>query len=923
MSSNPQPLITSQGQGGTPVETAKNLQKTQQKGEDLGVWCQQQVEKIKRRDYMGYRRRHRRWLTNYLFYEGRQYGEWDEVDGEFIDAIPTKRNNFYIDNHFSWLIDSSQKEWARSKTKLVARALFDSPENSGKARIATDVLAAEQNRLRDPVDHQGEGLTGAMCGVYARYTAFDVTAGNVKGKIPQYQEQQVKLAEGYSQCLDCGMADAQALEQSGYPMDQFGGMAQGPPQMTPDGLPAQLSSQPQAPQPQMQPAPMQASDQQQISAPPMEMPSATMQQPSQGLEQSPLAGTEETGEPQMCPQCGGTNIETVPPVMSTVNQLTGHKEVNAGQTVTWDVDPFQLRVHPRARKGKVKTTPYVLWERELLICEVEAAFPNFDAKKLNPQYNKQETGQRFPRELERSAGNVSDVYWLHRASLVNDEDDTILITQVWQDKVQYQNVVLDIDLQLNNGRSIPAGVPLGEVFPDGMCYIMAGSQLLDAWAENKNNHWVFGCYRVLPTSFWGRGVEDGVQDQKLLNDVYNLVVAYLRYLGSPTGIGNAMSGLDNNDFSGIPGENTWVESWPPEVPLSNAFTFLNPPPMHAEIMAFLEDRKRSIQAKIGSFSNISGAPDVDNSTATGIKIMRESAIALVAMALDIKGQVDQEWGEQLLQLAQENWIFPHPVQISDEYGVAETKWFEGCDIQGELQVSYDKGSVTPRSEIESRMDLEEGLNVLNEAGIPMAPFNESVPPEVRVLIANAFAIPFNADKYRQAERVAKILCDQLIELVQGYAGAAEQAGIPQVAGQPGEVPPAMTFIMEQLPEVQQALQQVPIEALMYDNAAMMGYIKKWFNRDEGLFAPPIVKAVMRARYKEYMQAMIEAAQMEGMAQVQMQAPQAMAAQAQASGQAQSAAAAKGGPPSKGDSKSKTRTAQGAPRGRALEDPNQQ
>lgn len=898
MSSNPQPLITSQGQGGTPVDIAKTLEKTQPKGIDLAAWCQEQVEKIKRRDYQGYRMRHRRWLTNFLFYEGRQYGEWDETDGEFIDAVPTKRNNFYIDNHFSWLIDSSQKEWARSKTKLVARPLFDSPENSGKARIATDVLAAEQNRLRDPVDHQGEGLTGAMCGVYARYTAFDIKAGNVKGKIPQYEKKQVQLAAGYSHCLDCGIADGQAMEASGYPMDQYGAMGQASAQ-TPEGFPAQLGqAQPQA---QQQLAPQQ--------------PPQRPQQPQ--LDPGGIAGTEGIGESPMCPQCGSPNVEVAPPVISEIDQLTGHKEVNAGQTVTWDPDPFQWRVHPRARKGKISTSPYILWERDLLTCEVEAAFPNFDAKKMSTQSNKQETSQRYPHELERSAGNVSAPYSTQR-SYQNEEDDSITVTQVWEDLVTYQNVVLEKDLQLNNGRSIPAGIPLGQLFPDGICYIMVGSQLLDVWGENKNKHWVIGCYRVLPNSFWGRGVEDGVQDQKLLNDVYNLMVAYLRYLGTPTGIGNAISGLDNNDFSGIPGENTWVESWPPEVALTNAFTFIQPPTMHSEIMAFLEDRKRSIQAKIGSFSNISGAPDVDNSTATGIKIMRESAIALVAMALDLKGQVDKEWGEQVLEIDQENWIFPHPVQISDEYGTVETKWFEGCDIKGELQVSYDKGSVTPRSEIEKRMDLTEGLNVLDAAGIPMAPFNEQVPPEVRVLIADAFAIPFNADKYRQAERVAKILCDQLIELVQGYAGAAEQAGIPQEPGMDGQAPPAMTFIMEQLPEVQQALAEVPLEALMYDNVAMMQYIKRWFNRDEGLFAPPIVKAVMRARYKEHMQAMVEAAQMEGMAQVQMQAPQAMAAQAQASGQARSAAAAKGD-----NSPSKTKSPEGEPKGRALENPNQQ
>src|SRR3990167_5253571 len=169
-----------------PFEDAKSASKRSKPiGEDLSAWLRKQNAKIKKADTTGYALRHKRWLVNWLFYEGRQYGAWDKLDGQWIDAVPTKKNNFHIDNHFSWLIDSSQKEWARSKTKLVARPMHESQEASGAARKATDILAQEQRRLRTPIEHQGEGLTAAMCGVYARYTTYSVNRGNIKGQMPR------------------------------------------------------------------------------------------------------------------------------------------------------------------------------------------------------------------------------------------------------------------------------------------------------------------------------------------------------------------------------------------------------------------------------------------------------------------------------------------------------------------------------------------------------------------------------------------------------------------------------------------------------------------------------------------------------------------------------------------------------------------
>lgn len=838
-------------------EMDKIAKKSKNIGENLSKWCHSQVVKAKKEDSTGYERRHKRWLVNWLMYEGRQYGAFDRIDGNWIDAIPTKKNNFYIDNQFSWLIDSSQKEAARAKTRLIARPVYDSVESEGAARKGTDILAHEQKRLRSTIEYQGESLTAAMCGVFARYTTYNVHSGNVKGQMPRYKQQTLNLAEGAKECLDCGFQTDDSLQQelgenysqnpniASSPMD--GGIAKG--------------FKPAMPSPAA-PSPMQAPTMQQ------QQPMAPDGSPAHELAEPPQMEQQES----LCPQCG-MPMQEMPPVTMQADVVEGYDEVNAGEIVSWNVDPFEIKVHPKARMGRVKTTPYIYWEFTALLPEIEAAFPWADTKKMKTG-SKEDSARRYQRNLERSGGGMSENEYRDRRDSSFEDSDTVTIGMMFCDRVWYQNCTLEEDQQLANGKVIPAGVPLGEIFTKGMTYIMAGSQLLDIWDEDKNDHWVMGCYRIMPTSFWGRGVEDAVQDQKLHNDVYNLYIESLRYCSAPTAIGNSQSGLDSNDFSGNPGEVAWLDNWPLEIPVSNAYVQMPPPPMPTSIVNFLEMRRQAMQAKIGSFSTASGAPDVDISTATGIKILREASVALIAMFLQIRAQVDAEWGAQILKLARENWVFAHPVSRENEFGMVETQWFSQIDIDEDLEVSFEEGSVTPRSEIEKRNDLMEALN---PGGIPLGPWNKDLPLDVRRQLAETFGIAFNANELGQVERVAKIRCDQLIAEMENTLQVANQQGLQSADPQEGNpLGPAEEFSISQIPLI---LQMVPIDPLLDDHDVHMAYIKKWALTDQAVFGSEAIRSVMRARYQEHMQAKTMQMQMEMASQVQAQMP-AMAAQAQ-------------------------------------------
>ena len=844
-----QPLIGSpQGQSFLPEDAYNQVaQKKLPPGKDLSKFLHEQTDWIKKQDEEGYNRRHRRFYVNRLFWEGRQYGSWS-YDGEFVDAVPTKKNQFYINNQFSQFVISHLKEWARAQTKLLARSRYESVEGAGVARIGTDILSHEQTRLRPPTEHQAEGLTAGLCGTYARYSNYSIYSGNVKGQMPRYKQVTAQMAEGASECLECGMRSDEMAEQSGK-MPEMGGLMQPPPTTNDQGFPSQLTGQLS-----------------QNEGGPTSIGDAQPMQPMDEQQQSPLE------VPQLCPNCGTPSLQQLPPVEMQMDVIEGYDEVNAGEIISFPPDPTELRVHPSARTGRIRTSPYVAWYRNLLKCKVKAAFSWADEKKMRGEDTS--PGRRYIRDMERSGGALSEGRD-NGSSWDDDDEATVNVVQVWMDREWYADITLQTDTPIHEGKRIPAGVPLGEIFPQGMCFIMAGSQLLDVWGEDKNKHWVFGVFHIVPTSFWGRGYEDAVQQQKLLNDADNLWVHWLRYCSNPTVIINSLFGFDVNQFGATPGE-VISGSWDQTQSIGNGFLQVSPPAMPASITTFIQSRQQNMQAQTGAFSDVSGQPNVDISTATGIKILREQAMAIVGLPRQINAQVDAEWGQQILELAQKNWVFPHPVVAKNEYGKMETKWFSSADLDEELDVVYEEGSVFPKAEYEKRQDL---FDSLNPGGvIPLGPWNPQLQqqsPDLVRALSSVLDLPFDNDRYAKSEKLAKTRLDALIEEAQIAMQAFEAQGVSTERDEMGQIP-AMPLLL-------QLLQKVPIDPLMDEHPIHQMYLKNWIHTDDGYESPEAIKELVRARYLEHEQAKGQLMAMQNAQMVQAQMPAMLAASAAQAG----------------------------------------
>lgn len=580
-----------------------------------------------------------------------------------------------------------------------------------------------------------------------------------------------------------------------------------------------------------------------------------------------------------CPDCGSTSATPVPPVSITTQSVTGYQERPLGDIVTEDPDAFEIRVHSMARCGDIATSPWLCRHRRVYKPLLEQSYPGLNFEALGHSDDINNYGIRFQRKLERQANGMAPDFWDDQyAGHGSEDNDTAILYQTWLDKVCYADWVLEQPVQTVVGQTIPAGIPLGQVFPNGMYFAMAAGCLLDVRDENKNDHWVAGVYRIFPGSFWGRGVEDAIPQQKLMNDAYNLYIDYLKYCSAPTILYNSLI-VDGGQLSGLPGEIIPVENAGPDVNLGNLYVQIPAAQMPQQVPAFIETCKKDLQQILGAFTSASGLPDVDVTTATGMKLLREASVALVAMALSINALVEQRWAEQVLALAQKYFVYPRSIPVKSDHGQLEIQWFSAADIDQDLVVSYAENSIMPRSEIERRNDLVEAMSIGNLA---LGLWNPQIPPELRRVLADVFNVPYQSDTSAQIDRQFKMRLDQITQLVESVQQMAQQIG-PQflappmdpMTGQP-QINPVTGDPMPSM-AIQQILQEVPIIPKMDDHQTHMRLIQEWFLSDEGLFADPILGQVMVARFDEHFLADIQNRVLQSQAEVMAQGPQMQAA----------------------------------------------
>lgn len=541
---------------------------------------------------------------------------------------------------------------------------------------------------------------------------------------------------------------------------------------------------------------------------------------------------QELTEENLCPLCG-SEVEISSPEEKTLKVQSGTESVKVGYPATENVHPIEVKVHLRARN--IRQSPYLRRKRPVMAQILKYTFPYASIRgssELSPV-------SRYASEMENSSGNTNAGYGTAAGFQDGQSKSTELVefVQIWLDKPMYFNVVLKEDLELGSGDVLPKGTKLIDHFPDGLYIAKAGKEVLDIKNEDKNNYWTHGAYDVLSSSFWGDGIEDVIQNQQLINEIQSLMVENILHNASPKIIFNPQL-IDHELLTGRPREMTpmKITSRKEDQP-QKAIMQLTGMSLTGEAAGAMMQGKDDMREQIGAFPTMSGMSDPHIQTATGMAIVRDSALGLLAPVLALKAQTEVEWAGQLLRLMQVHWVdgADSISGILGKYSMPEAEAFSICDLKNDIEIIAEPSSFMPRTDLEVRQDF---INFLTVGGLPMGFLNPAFPQEVKERASELFRFDISFDKIEPDIRWANLRLEQLEELVIRL----QQAGYVNGDEVDEEV-------------VDTIVRDIPIDLYIDEHSIYIDQYKRFLKTDKGIYSSPLLKSCVRYLILQHERAM--------------------------------------------------------------------
>lgn len=547
-----------------------------------------------------------------------------------------------------------------------------------------------------------------------------------------------------------------------------------------------------------------------------------------------------------CPNCGSPNVEPINGEMVNIPAQVGTQAQMAGQVVTEVVDPMEIKLHLHSRS--MLDSPYLRRKRFVLRDVIEATYPWVQ---FHEGDNSTLTGLWYQHELERSPGNASGTgRAVYGEGTADRYGRMVELDQLWLEPILYATYTLEKPLELATGEAIPAGVRLAEIFPDGMYVARVGRAFVDIRNERRSEHWVHGQYDVVPTRVWGDGNEDAIEQQRQHNEISSLVFTNIMNCDAPATIYNPLK-ISRSQYSGKPQE---------MVPLKNAtladepakyIWTPDPRPVGGEPINYRQMLEQSMQSSFNAFNAINGLPDADNKTATGISIVRDAAMSLLGVPLELKAYCDLEHGKQILKLIQANWTPDLYAPMLGDHGEAPAQWFAQCDIENDIEITLRPNSHVPRDEAQRRQDFVDSTTV---GGVPLGMHSPMFPPDLRPQAAEVFNQPFDEDKQRihmhnQYMEILAILGSVEQSMMQNQMMGLPPEGMQLPVGPPPQESPQMQPGAPQGDPNQMAMQQpmlqlgidpmmaamtvAPVQPDIDEHIFHIEEIKRYLNTDKG------------------------------------------------------------------------------------------
>lgn len=576
-------------------------------------------------------------------------------------------------------------------------------------------------------------------------------------------------------------------------------------------------------------------------------------------------GMASEGASEACPQCGSMNVmaEEVPP--QKVASITGHEWKKTGDIRCLSIPAWQLRYE---RGDQAENSDWIRRSRDIPIETLQFIFPE---KKITAQTPDDET-MHPDRVLRRSVQSIT------RGSVYGQgegDDHYAEFVEFWYEPPMYRNCVLQQEEMLADGRVLPAGTKLIDVFPTGIYRAtirgVKGSLILRE--ESHKKRLVHSQFISIP----GRGIGDGIKDALEYQRQHNLLTSIefqaYRKAGTPTLVVNGGM-VKQSQLITKPGAVVTIAAGdiPEGRSVNDAFSVIPATVPNAQMINYGARTEGGLQKALGSLTNASNLPNLVSQTATGDRLADAKAQQARSSELALLADFYKKIATIRLELIQKYFTDERLLHFVGKNGEMEAMAFKASDVQADFVLWVRGASYMPNNPVTKQANLQaalEALTILKNVGYD-TPQTLRVINEVFDVEIAGESVQTYADWGRKSitalEQAAPTLEEILPQLM-----AQSMVELDPMTGQPVPVDPEQQI-------GQMIAAGINVDAYELGAEHKIYWLRDWLTGDEGQEASPVVRLGVHNLIDRLSEGMAQEQQRMQMLQMAAMAP-VMAAQA--------------------------------------------
>lgn len=291
-------------------------------------------------------------------------------------------------------------------------------------------------------------------------------------------------------------------------------------------------------------------------------------------------------------------------------------------------------------------------------------------------------------------------------------------------------------------------------FPTGVHVATVDGIVVDYYEESLFDRWTHEVLIPVPHSLLGDGLYDALLVQDIINEANSLILKHIRYATVGHNIYDATI-VDPKDIVNDP-SNGWIPGRPSlDKSIRDAVFQVMPQQLSGDVAQWLGAKMVSMQDMTSTYDSSIGKSLGANTPYSQTVFLNERAQSRWQGSLAYNRPEMIRFHQQLLKIAQNDWLEPRSNAIMANTGAWSFQQFSQADLEGEIDISFSNADLAPKS----RSEQIQALTMLNE----LMPLLGVLPPKQKLRIEEILGLPPDANPtstqisraYRHIDRIVK------------------------------------------------------------------------------------------------------------------------------------------------------------------------